>query len=182
VCNNSAFTAELKINQTGREFQLIVRVAQPVPSSMLQGTVSMPTSSDRVPSITVPILILPQAPLMVSPNIITLPPGPLRTVTQETVQLSNWGKKLLSITGANVDMPGATVQIQELQTGREFNLVLTFPAGFKLPLDRETSLTISAANLVAPLIRVPLRESPVAGGKIPPKSPTMTVPPFSPKL
>lgn len=60
VSDNSAFVAELKTIVPGMQYQLVVRTTQARQSSPAQGTISIKTSSSRIPSFSVSVLVLPQ--------------------------------------------------------------------------------------------------------------------------
>ena len=160
VCSDPSLSASVKTTVSEREFQLTVQISPPIRSAMMQGTVTMRTSSERTSSLTVPILVLPQLPLDFSPATVLLPAGPLTIATNVIVTLVNRGRNPLSVAEANVDAVGATVQIQEKQPGREFHFLLSFPAGFQLPTNREASLNIVTTNLGTPVLKVPLRPLP----------------------
>ena len=177
VSDNAIFTAELKTMVPGREFQLTVHTGPAHHPPMVQGTISIKTSSVRVPLIRVAVLAMPQAALSVSPTLVRLPANPLSVSFAATVSLRNQGKSLLKLTSAKVDVPGAEVRIKELQPGREFELTLTFPAGFELPRNREPALTILTSNPETPSITVPLRQSqPVVANPAAPRNPAFSGP------
>jgi hypothetical protein len=157
VCDNPAFTAELKAIVAGREFQLTVRMMKAIGGAMLQGNITMQTGSTRSPSVLVPVLIIPQAQITLEPPVITLSSGSLPMATNLTVALSNQGRHLLAIADAKIDVPNVSVKINETQAGREFTVTLFLQAGFRLPRDRETTLTITTKNSEIPVITVPLR-------------------------
>jgi hypothetical protein len=180
VCDNPAFTAELKTIVPEREFQLTVRVVKAVGGAMLQGNVTMQTGSSRTPSVLVPVLILPQAQITLVPPVITLPFGPLPMATNLAVTLSNQGRHLLAIADAKIDAGGVGVKFKETQPGLEFVFTLLFPEGFTLSHDRETTLTITTKNSEIPVITVPLRlagQSITGSGvALPPSPPILPAP------
>lgn len=155
--DNPAFTAELKTIVPGREFRLVVHSNPINRSTMIHGNITMRTSSDTAPSITVSAMVIPQAPLVVSPAFISLPSGPLAAPTHVTVSFLNNGTHLIKLTEATTDVAGVEVGIKELQPGREFTLNLFFPAGSQLPEDREATLTIMTSNPKTPSFKVPMR-------------------------
>ncbi len=157
VSDNPAFQAELKTEVEGRKFQLVVHCAPTEASTMTHGNISMRTSSATVPSITVPVLAMPQAPLILSPSALYFPRGPLAASTNATVSLSNNGRNAVNLVAAQIDASGAAVEIKELQPGREYAFSLTFPVGFQLPDDREAALTITLSNSTTTVLKVPLR-------------------------
>jgi hypothetical protein len=157
VSDNPAFQPELKIVVEGKKFRLTVHSAPINSSTMMHGNISMRTSSATVPSIIVPVLAIPQSPLVLSPAVLYLPRGPLLASTNETVSLRNDGRNEVNLTAAKIDVPGAEVEFKEARPGREFTFNLTFPAGFKLPEGREAALTITLTNSLTPVLKVPLR-------------------------
>jgi hypothetical protein len=157
VSDNPALFAELKRIVPEKEFQLVVRTGPAARATMTQGNISMRTSSAKFPSVIVPVLVMPQAPLTLTPGMIDLPRGPLSAVSNITVSLRYNGRTPLVVTAATIDMPIATLQVKQIRAGREFAFEMTFPAGFELPLNREASLSIQTASADAPVIKVPFR-------------------------
>jgi hypothetical protein len=168
VSDNPAFQAELKTVVEGRKFQLTVHSAPINSSTMMHGNISMRTSSSAVPSIIVPVLAIPQSPLILSPAVLYLPRSPLPASTNETVSLLNNGRNEVMLAAAKIDVAGAEVEFKEVRPGREFSFSLTFPAGFKLPENREAALTITLTNSLTPVLKVPLRpvQAAVARGAV----------------
>ena len=61
VSDNPAFAAELKTIVPGMQYQLAVRATHARQSSPTQGTITIKTSSSRIPAFSVPVLVMPQA-------------------------------------------------------------------------------------------------------------------------
>jgi hypothetical protein len=167
VSDNPSFKAEIKTIVPEREFQLTVHSVPPVHTPMLQGTISIQTSSSRVPTITVPVLIMTTAQLTLNPSVIQFPSGPLPQETNITVILHNNGKKPLALKGAKIDLSGVDVQMKEIKPGVEFDFVIAFPSGLELPRNKEAALIITPVDPEIPIISVPLRSLQPAGGVIP---------------
>jgi hypothetical protein len=95
----------------------------------------------------------------VLPNRITLPQGVLAAALGSAVTIRNTGTNLLVLSGAGVNVPGAKVAVQEIQTNRLFRVTVQFPAGFELKPEDQVEVSVKSNHPRYPLIRVPVVQS-----------------------
>ncbi len=154
--SNPAFAAELTTNQPGKDFQLLVRTAAPLPAGSVQGLITLHSSSTNMPVLTITALANVQQTVMVMPAQITLPGSPLANALATSISIRNNGTNVLALTEPTVNAPDATVQLKELQPGRLFTLSLQFPAGFAVPPGKRIELSVNSNHPQFPMIKVPV--------------------------
>jgi hypothetical protein len=97
-----------------------------------------------------------QEAVVVMPNAITIPPGPLAVSSASTFTIRNNGKSSLVLSDARVNVEGAAVRVQEPQPGKFFTVMVDFPAGFKIKPDQKVEVSMKSDNPKYPLIKVPV--------------------------
>jgi hypothetical protein len=158
--NNRAFAADIRTNQPGKEFQLIVKTVPPLPAGSVQGQITIKTSSTNMPVINLTALANVQQTLMVMPSQINLPPGLLANATPFIISIRNSGTNALVLTEPTVNAKDVTVQLKELQPGRYFVLTVNFPAGFEIAQSEKLELSVKSSHPQFPMITVPIRQLP----------------------
>src|SRR5262249_43221828 len=130
--NNPSFSATLKTNQPGKEFELVVSVVPPIRTGYSQSQVTIKTSSKTVPILTANIGANVQAGVTVIPAQITLPPGPLANQTMPSITIQNNTTNSLTLSEAETTAKDVQVKVNEANPGRLFTATLTFPQGYEL--------------------------------------------------
>jgi hypothetical protein len=163
---NHAFSAVLKTNVPGQEFELTVTAA---PASGLPPTFGMTSIHGSISLKTsVPILnplvvgayetLFPEITLY--PTNLQMPAGPLaQAVTNHIVIRGNATNLTLSGPAANV--PGVEVSLNVIQPNRQYYLCAVFPKGFEIPPGRDILLSVQTDNPHFPLLSVPVTPAPV---------------------
>lgn len=168
-CTNRAFQPELRTVRAGKEFELHLTAVPPFNSGPGIGAVTMKTSAAEMPAIFVAAYLMVRQAVAVSPDPIRLPSGRLSGAMSITVSVRNNGTNALALSDASINLPGATVRLQELQPGRIFSLMLTLPAGFEVRPDKKVELTVKSNHPKYPVITVPvLGPAPLRTGVGPP--------------
>lgn len=156
ACNNPAFKTELKTLREGKEFELRVTID----SSQIPGTTSAPitvkTSSDKMPVISLTAFAMMQPLLAVNPPQINLPAGPLPKAMQSIVTVQNNGTNSVVLTEPHVSKDGLDVKLEERLPGRQFNLVVGFPAGFQSQPGENILVTVKSSNPKYPEVTIPV--------------------------
>jgi len=160
-CTNRAFKLELKTVKPGKEFALEVSTVPPVGTGTVSAPITLKTSSVEMPVVSVQALALEHQPLMISPIQLQLPGTPPATPLQQTVTVHYTGAGTLVLTNAKVSLPGAEVQMREVQPGRFFQFTVTFPAGVKLGPGQYAELSINSSYAKRPRISVPILPAPI---------------------
>lgn len=158
--NNQAFAAELKTIQSGKGYHLIVSAVPPLKPGVTQGQISLKTSWTNPPVLNVSVSVNVQPALAVIPSHITLPPGPLANAQTPSVTIQNQSTNLVTLSEPAVNVPGVEIQLKEMQPGRSFTALVTFPQGFEIPPGLPVELTVKSSNPRSPLVRVPITQLP----------------------
>jgi hypothetical protein len=157
----NAFSAVLKTNVPGQEFELTVTAAPAsgLPPSfattVVQGSVSLKTSVASMNPLQIGVFetIFPE--ITVYPASIQLPAGPLaQASTNHVIIRGNGGDLILSGAGANV--PGVDVSVRVIQTNRQYMLSAVFPQGFQLQPGQTIGLAVKTDNPRFPVLTVPV--------------------------
>jgi hypothetical protein len=152
---NSAFAAELKTIKPGKEFELIIRaVAVPAGQGNPQTTIGIQTSSTNVPMIEVPVLAIVQPALIVMPQQITLPPGPLATPFSVSLTVRCNGVQPVTLSEPAINASGVELEIKDVAPGHQFAVTATFPAGFQVIPGERIELSIKSSDPKHPFIKV----------------------------
>jgi len=171
--SNPAFSAELKTNQVGKGFELTIIAKRPLNTGTMNGQIIMKTTSTNTPVVTVPFWANVQSAVMVFPPQITLPPAPLTNKVTPAITIQNNSTNKLTVTDAEVNIPGVELQLKEMQPGKVFSAQLVFPEGFELPKGKEALFTAKSSNPETPTIKVPILQTirPAAPPALPPSPP-----------
>ncbi|MCX6876446.1 MAG: DUF1573 domain-containing protein [Verrucomicrobia bacterium] len=184
ACSNNAFTAELRTLKAGKEFEVRISTKPPFDAGSVQGAITLKTSSKNLPVITINGTIMVQLPIVAMPTQLTLGPAPLAAATKVGVILRNIGTAAVSISEPTVNVPGVAATLKELQPGRIFHIVLSFPAGFEVRPAAPAELSVKTSHPQYPIVRVPIvhgpREPRPQSTMEPPRPHAVTEPPAVP--
>jgi Protein of unknown function (DUF1573) len=173
-CTNQVFRAELKTVQPDKEFELHITAVPPFTGS-IRAPVTLKTSSEKMPTISVTAYVAVQPAVAVMPNRIVLPAGPLAKAMSPAVKIRSNGTNTLVLSEASANIPEAEVRLEETQPGRLFNLVVSFPAGFQIQPDQEVEVTLKSNHPKFPLIKVPVQSKSPAAAATPRVQPPIGV-------
>ena len=154
--NNPAFAAELRTNQPGKQFELVIRTVPPLPAGNVQGQFTMKTSSTNVAVINVTAWANVQPVVVALPAQIALPAAPLAGPMALTVSIRNNGTNTLTLSEPAVNAKGVEPQVKEIERGRVFNVALNFPAGFEIAKGDKVELSVKSNHPQFPVIKVPV--------------------------
>src|SRR5262249_37068225 len=76
-CSSPAFTAEIRTNHPGREFQIEIKAVPPFEPGNSQATVTLNTTSTNIPVVSIGVWSIVQPKLAVIPAQVALPPAPI---------------------------------------------------------------------------------------------------------
>lgn len=184
--NNKAFTAELKTNEAGKNFELTIKVVPPADSGNLQGMVTVKTSSTNFPVVSVSAWANVQPVIVVSPPQISLPVGPLTAKQTVSIMIQNNGTNVIAVSEPTIGLKGVEAQVSESQAGKLFTATVTFPEGFELPQGTPAELTVKSTHPRFPLIKVPVTQAaraaftPIPHPTVIPLQPAAGTPPAAP--
>lgn len=180
----NAFSAVLKTNITGQEFELTVTAA---PASgltptfgmtIIQGSILLTSSAPGMTPLKIGVFETLYPEVTVYPTNLQMPAGPLpRAATNHITIRGNSADLTLSGPAANV--PGVDVSVNVIQPNRQYYLSAVFPKGFDFQPGRDIVLTVKTDNPRFPVLSVPVTPVPVINSRppVPPPRRTSVLPP-----
>jgi len=166
-CSNNSFAATLSTIKPGKEFQLTLASVSSLAAGNAQGKISMKTSSTNTPTLDVPFWVNVQPALSIMPSQIMLPRAPLTAKAPTTVTIQNNTANAVSLSDPAVNVPGVDVEIKEVQPGKIYHALLTFPEGFEIPAGQSIALTMKSTSSQVPQIKVPIHQATAASVPVP---------------
>ena len=163
--NNRMFAAELRTNQPGKDFEMVVKSVPPLEQN-LYGQITLKTSSTNMPVITLTAYANVQQAVMVMPSQIALPTAPLANALSTTISILNNGTNALVLSEAKASDKSVDLQLKEIQAGRLFTLTANFPAGFEIAPGQTVDVSLNSNHPQFATIRVPV---------VPPPRPTASM-------
>ena len=158
--SNPKFTAELKTNTVGKDFDMTITASPPFEQPNLQGQITLKTSSTNVPTLSVTAWANVQQAVVVSPPQIMLPAGPLASKQTISVAIQNNGANPMKLTEPVIDAKGVEVTLTEPNPGRSFTAALNFPQGFELAQGTRAEFSVKSDNPKFAVIKVPVTQLP----------------------
>jgi hypothetical protein len=168
-----AFAVELEPVKPGREYRLRVRMVPPVGTGMITAPLVLEPSDPELDPIQVMAYAIERQPLTISPAALVLPAGPVRAGVRPAVTIRDNTGKGIELSEPKINLPGATVELSELQTNRLYRLTPVLPEGFELVSGQRLELTVKTSHPRHREIRVPITsarpvvQSPVTRSAVP---------------
>jgi len=153
---NRSFEAALKTVRPGQEFALEITAVPPLGTGTVILPLKLKTSAPEAPSLVAKVCAIEQPPVVVAPKHLVLPEGPLTAPERRAVSIRNLGRDPLTLSGLEVDLAGLESEVHEIQPGRLFSIVVTFPVGFRPPAGQLGQLRVRSDHPRFPVIGFPL--------------------------
>jgi hypothetical protein len=157
---NPVFSAQLKTNQPGKSYDLLVSVKVPENPGNVSGQITMKTSSTATPIVVVTAMANVQPAITLVPGQISLPGGPLAAPLTNTLKLQNFGTNMLVLSEPSVSAKGVDVHVKELNPGKVFDVTVIFPKDFEITSDIPVELSLKSTHPKYPVIRAPVTQAP----------------------
>src|SRR2546425_1047371 len=154
--NNKSFTAELKTNTVGKDFEVVITASPPFEQPNLQGQITLKTSSTNAPVLSVTAWANVQQAVVVSPPQVMLAAGPLANKQTVSIMIQNNSANAMQLSEPKVDTQGVEVALAEPNPGRSFTATLNFPQGFELAQGAKAEFSVKSDNPRFPLIKAPV--------------------------
>lgn len=159
--NNQHFTAAIRTNVPGKDYDVIVQALAPFTGERIQGQITIRTSSKEMSAIPIVAMVNLQPAISVNPREILIPPDTTNRFYMTRVTLiQNYGEQPLSVSAASVNSEKVDVQVDNPVGGQQCNLQLHFPKGFEIPAGTELALSVKTSNPHAPVLKVPIKMKP----------------------
>ena len=172
------FSAVLKTNVPGHEFELTISAALPshlaatTGSTIIQGEISLQSSATNRNPLIVSVFEEIRPEIEVFPTYFTVPIGYLaRAITNPPVTIRE-DKTNFTLFDPVVNVPGVQAFLAVMQTNRIYSLSVSFPQGFQAQAGEKINVTMKTDNPNFPTISVPILPVPA------PAQPAR--PPFTP--
>jgi Protein of unknown function (DUF1573) len=159
-CNNPAFSVELKTNQPGKEFRLVIAPVSPLSSGNAQAQITVKTSSTNMPVITITAYANVRPAVTINPPQIVLRAAPLAQPLTNTISFIDNSTNAMALSEPTINATGVDVQLREVQPGRQFSATLTFPQGFEIAPGQKAELSIKSSLPLVPALKVPILQTP----------------------
>ena len=156
VSDQRVFKPEIKTNQPGKEYELVVGLVPPMTTSNIAGSITIRTSSTNTPLLTVTAVATIQPPVAALPAQLVLPAGPMATKRQLGVYVRNNESTPITVSEPRISLTNVQVQLQEFQKGRLFRVVCDFPENFELAPGERGQLTVKTSNPQVPVLQIPI--------------------------
>jgi hypothetical protein len=157
-CSTTAFSAGIRTNQPGKEFQVDIKAVPPFEPGNSRATITLTTTSTNQPLISIGVWSIVQPKLAVIPPQITLPASILAT-NSLTVTIQNNSTNLITISHPTCSLTNVDLTFKEVIPGRAYSVILAFPIGFEIPSSDVPSLTLKTSLPEQPLIKVPIAQT-----------------------
>jgi hypothetical protein len=128
--SDPAFRTELKTIKPGKAYDLAVSMLPPGKPGTLTAVLGLKTSYAKAPVLNISAYAYVLPVLAVVPANVQVSPGPLAIPVTLSFTVLNNSTNLLVLSEPGINVPGADLQIREVQSGRQFQVDMTLPAGF----------------------------------------------------
>jgi hypothetical protein len=159
-CNNPAFSVELKTNQPGKEFRLVIAPVSPLSSGNAQAQITVKTSSTNMPVITITAYANVRPAVTINPPQIVLRAAPLAQPLTNTISFIDNSTNAMALSEPTINATGVDVQLKEELPGRQFAATLIFPQGFEIAPGQKAELSIKSSFPLVPALKVPILQAP----------------------
>ena len=156
--NQPGFGVEIRTNQPGKEYELLVSTVPPLKPGNVQAEIRIPTSVTNTPTLTVRTWANVQPALSILPAQVTLPASPLPNKFSPVITIINNTTNPLALTEPTVTLPGVDFQLREVQVGRYYTIGLSFPQGFQLKDGESGELKVKSNNPKYAQITIPIAQ------------------------
>ncbi len=158
--DNKAFTAELKTNQLGREYHVVIAPVAPLPPGNARAQINLRTSSTNMPVVSISAFANVLPVVMVMPPQIALPAAPLAQAQTNTLSFIVNSTNAMTLSVPSVNAAGVDVELKEVAPGRNYSATLAFPQGFELPPGQPVELSLRTSSSLIPVLKVPIQQPP----------------------
>jgi len=180
----NVFSAMLKTNVPGQEFELAVTAAAPahlpatLSNTFIQGEISLKSSATNKNPLIIPVFETIAPEITVFPASIQLPAGPLAQPSTSHITIRD-NIANLGLSDPAVNFPGVNASVTVMQTNRIYVVSVVFPQGFAAQPGQNVVVTVKTDNPRFPTIAVPVAPVP---GMAQPVRPPVAAPPLRTSL
>ena len=153
----ASFTAEIVEKVPGQEFELIVHAKPPYKEGRLSGSVNLKTNNPKQADLKIIVSGTALARLDIKPKQLVISrPKPNEFTHKITV--TNFGNSPIHLLEATVDDDKLSLETQEIEPGKKYQVAVTMPAGYK-PDIAGKMLTLKFDDSEYSKVEVPIRST-----------------------
>ena len=128
---NERFTAELKMVEQGKTYELTARIIPPFELGAHKASVELKTNLAKMPKYNVRLTLYVQPRVSVMPARLKVPPI-TRRATKLFAFISSYGPTPVHVLEATATDPKLLVQLSTVKNGAKYKVLITVPIGYEL--------------------------------------------------
>lgn len=156
ICTNNSFKTKLTTIVPGKEFELEIAVLPPLGPGSLTVPITIKSSSVKMPVVTVTAYAMVRPALTLTPAKILLPPMPLENAEEYAIRIKNAATNAVILSEPTVNYKEAGIKLRELQSGRLYELIVSFPKGFLSRTNEPVEVRLKSNLQQSPVVNVPV--------------------------
>ncbi len=153
---NDAFQVELKPLSPGKEYELRVTADPTKIAATVNAPVVLKSSTQSLPELRVPVMAFVRPAVSLVPALVRVPIGKPAEASTSVVTIHNISARPLELSEPTINLEGAKLDIQELQTGKVFRVTFHLPADATLVPGQRFEAKIKTNHPKQPTIRIPV--------------------------
>lgn len=132
VSKSKSYHVELREVEKGRRYELDVTTVPPVEDIAQQQIVELETDDPEFPMARVRIYTIVRPRVMIAPPLLRFA-MPIKKTVRHRIEVRNTGSTLVHVTSVKTSVPGLKTEIDEIQKGVTYAVLVTLPEGADLP-------------------------------------------------
>lgn len=155
--NNPTFRAEVRVLEPGRRFEVTVTATPPFVTGNNEGVITMSTGVSDMPKLQIYASAYVPPTIDVTPKRLAIPVAPAvaKPFRRRLYVRNHDVRQTLKLSGVVTSNPQVTAQVTETVPGRAYQIILSFPAGYRVPQGGDR-LTFKTNAVSMPQITVPI--------------------------
>ncbi len=154
---SDSFTVEIVENVPGREFDLVVHARPPYKEGRISGTINLKTNNPKQADLKIRVAGTALARIEVKPKQIVITRPKKNEYTQK-INITNYGDSPVHLLDASVDDEKLSLETQELEPGKKYQVAVKMPAGYKPDIAGKT-VTLKFDDSEKPVVTIPIRST-----------------------
>jgi hypothetical protein len=174
--SHKTLASRLKETIPGKEYELTVNVVPPLGLGNVYGKITLQTSLAEAPTVEVPVYVLLQPALEITPRYVSLPAGPFTNPVSRVITIRSLASSPLVLTEPTFSLAGVVAELKETQAGKLYGLTLTFPVAFSVGKGVNAEARVKSNYPDTPILRIPVvTQAPPSTPGSPPTLPRTSV-------
>ncbi|MCP4246236.1 MAG: DUF1573 domain-containing protein, partial [bacterium] len=155
---SGAFSAEIVEKEPGKTYEVTVLAKPPYQPKLNNASITFLTGVKEQAELKLPVSAYVPPRLDVRPDNLVMASAPASDLTRP-VRFTNNGTKPVKVLSAEIDDEKVKVAVTERQEGKQYDINVTFPAGYVAPNTGRT-LVLKTDDAEQPEIKIPVKARP----------------------